>query len=231
MLKTNSRVPSVVSAGWVLPQTGGGWAGGEICETPAGGVHQLFESEITERMEVKNAGRFPEGTRSVCAACALAFRAAGIWPEGDIGRNTGVLIAGYDHTLLQNSDFFKDYVDHGRVMARGKLFIYTLPTSAVAEAAILFNLEGPLLFEESDYRPFAGLVSSGSDLVVSGQARRMVLLWQDREATLCVLLDIHDGSLSSKCLAEVAGKWNVPGQGINYFRNCYGDTISEQGSA
>ena len=42
--------------------------------------------------------------------------------------------------------YFQDYVSGGRKLGRGNLFIYTLPTSPAAEAAIHFGLAGPLLY-------------------------------------------------------------------------------------
>ncbi|MGQ9499188.1 MAG: hypothetical protein ACUVQ6_02265 [Dissulfurimicrobium sp.] len=40
--------------------------------------------------------------------------------------------------------YFRDYLDSGRRLARGALFIYTFPSSLLGEAAIHFGLKGPL---------------------------------------------------------------------------------------
>jgi len=51
------------------------------------------------------------------------------------------------HTGLWSQRFvFLDYVQAGRKLGRGSLFIYTLPSSPLAEAAIHFGLQGPVLY-------------------------------------------------------------------------------------
>ncbi|MFP4027655.1 MAG: hypothetical protein ACLFWL_07690 [Candidatus Brocadiia bacterium] len=222
MTKPDSSVPAMISAGWVRPRSGGHWTGDACDEAPVADVNELFTKEILNHTNVKNHGRFPDGTRAVCSACALALKGAGLWPGDQKRPNTGLLIAGYDHTLMQNCSFFQDYIDNDRIIARGQLFIYTLPTSAVAEAAILLKAEGPLLFEESGKAPFANLLNVGEGLINSGQAERMMLVWQNTETTLCGLLDGTSAGASGNSnqhLITIAQKWNNPVDGIDFFRD------------
>lgn len=48
--------------------------------------------------------------------------------------------------LEANLAYFNDYITNGKILARGNLFIYTLPSSPLAEAAIHFGLTGKLLY-------------------------------------------------------------------------------------
>jgi len=48
--------------------------------------------------------------------------------------------------LDANLAYFNDYISNGRTLARGNLFIYTLPSSPLAEAAIHFGLTGKLQY-------------------------------------------------------------------------------------
>lgn len=49
-------------------------------------------------------------------------------------------------SLEANRLYFSDYLQAGRVLARGNLFVYTLPSSPLAEAAIHFGFQGPMLY-------------------------------------------------------------------------------------
>lgn len=209
---------TIRSAGWVLPRAGGLWDGRENRETNAGGADELFQDVVVGGREVKNYGRFPEGTRSVCSACALGLEGAGYGPEDKLP-TAGILAAGFDRTLQQNEAFFRDYVENGRVMGRGNLFIYTLPTSSVAEAAILFGIGGPCLYEEADGDPLPEMVASGCDFLNSGQAELMILLWQDAEVTVCVVLET--GEKSGIPVEQFAGstrELRSPRDVVEYFQ-------------
>lgn len=58
----------------------------------------------------------------------------------------GILGTSISGSTDTNLAYFKDYIQAGRIMARGNLFIYTLASSPLAEAAIHFGLAGPSLF-------------------------------------------------------------------------------------
>jgi len=59
---------------------------------------------------------------------------------------TGIICVDGVGSHQANKEYFRDYVDSGRVLGRGNLFIYTLATSAAAEAAIACGLKGPLQY-------------------------------------------------------------------------------------
>lgn len=46
----------------------------------------------------------------------------------------------------QNLDYFQDYVDFGRVSGRGHLFVATIPTTPMCEAAISIGAHGPAYY-------------------------------------------------------------------------------------
>ena len=95
---------------------------------------------------VKNFARFDEPSRLITLSVALALYDAGIpYIEGK-KQDIGILGTNPDGALASNLAYFQDYAEHGRKLGRGNLFIYTLPTSPLAEAAIHFGLQGPLLY-------------------------------------------------------------------------------------
>ncbi len=147
-------------------------------------------SEIPELFSypVKNFGRFPESAKAVCGACALAIKAAGKSYQKGEKQNTALLNAGFAPTAMMNQTFFRDYLESGRTMGRGNLFIYTLPTSPAAEASIHFGLIGPSFFIESDTDPLGGLIRTGRSLCDTDQAENAICLWQDLDTSFAVLM-------------------------------------------
>jgi 3-oxoacyl-[acyl-carrier-protein] synthase II len=68
-------------------------------------------------------------------------------------QDIGIVGASDSGSMQSDIDYFKDYLDCGRTLSRGNLFIYTLPSSPLGEAAIHFGLQGPLLYAASAENP------------------------------------------------------------------------------
>ena len=103
-----------------------------------------------------------------------------------------ILLVNDDGSAAANYDCFKDYVDGGRKLARSRLFIYTLPTSSVAEAAVHFGLQGPLLYLWSEENAVETLVKSAKAMIAEQQAERMLIYNLCKEWSWCVLVDSTD---------------------------------------
>jgi 3-oxoacyl-[acyl-carrier-protein] synthase II len=97
------------------------------------------------RLPFRNFGRLDRVSRMTCWAAGLAIADAGMAYPVAPGTNVG--IAGTSERGCLDSDlaYFRDYLAGGRTLGRGNLFIYTLPSSPLAEAAIHFGLTGPLV--------------------------------------------------------------------------------------
>lgn len=87
----------------------------------------------------------------------LAFLDAG--KEG--GKKIALLDSGHNGCLKDDLAYWRDYVQFGKTLGRGHLFVGTLPTTALCEAAIALGLTGggcyldapagnPALMEEID---------------------------------------------------------------------------------
>ncbi len=173
---------------------------------------------------VKNFGRFPRHVKAACVACALAFKAADIRHGKGERRNIALLAAGYEPTLNINREFFQDYLDAGRTMGRGNLFIYTLPTSAVAEVSIHFALTGPAIFIEADSAPFERLLDAAAQMLHKPYAPdAAVLFWQDMEKTLCAIAGPGSDGIKGKKrheeLQQRAARWRTPGEAIRHLKD------------
>jgi 3-oxoacyl-[acyl-carrier-protein] synthase II len=141
---------------------------------------------------VKNFGRFDQATRMTLCACALALNDAGqAAPSGTVGL-VGTNVAG---SLEANRAYFSDYLQAGRVLARGNLFIYTLPSSPLAETAIHFGLRGPLMYVGVPGGHVGEALQAGVDLMDDGAATGMLVVQANETAGIAFLLD-REGSAS-----------------------------------
>ena len=65
-------------------------------------------------------------------------------------------------SLQSDLEYFRDYLEGGRTLSRGNLFIYTLPSSPLGEAAIHFGLLGPLLYAASEGNALTAVLDTRS---------------------------------------------------------------------
>lgn len=58
----------------------------------------------------------------------------------------GIIGLGNYGSITMDIKYYEDYIKYGKTNGRSNLFIQTLPTSSLAEAAIHFNFTGPLIY-------------------------------------------------------------------------------------
>jgi 3-oxoacyl-(acyl-carrier-protein) synthase len=136
----------------------------------------------------------PEARYGLCAA-SLALKGAG-WETSKM--EMGILAAGCDGCAAANEAYFREYVDNGRTLGRGNLFIYTLPTSAAGEISIALGLGGPCLAIHNDADPLGQIARCAAAMVRRGEAAAMLGLWSDGEAAVCLPIDASTDAGSSK---------------------------------
>ncbi|MFW6044371.1 MAG: hypothetical protein ACOCR1_01380 [Planctomycetota bacterium] len=171
---------------------------------------------------LKNSGRFPPNVTHAVGACAITLEAAGkMVGNGDPDSNVAVLASGFGPTLENNRKYFSDYVKAGRTMGRGNLFIYTLPTSAIAEVSICFGFTGPTFFVESASHPAAELMATATDLLSAREADEVITVWQDANTTWCAFMERTQTELCRPRLLEeiasAAPAWKSPSEALNHF--------------
>ena len=113
----------------------------------------------------KNFGRLDDVSKMVCYSTALALKDADESYSPDHKRDMGIIGTNTDGSLQSDIDYFKDYVDCDRKLSRGNLFIYTLPTSPLAEAAIHFGLQGPLLYMTAEKAKLPLVIRTAEDML------------------------------------------------------------------
>lgn len=205
----------VCGIGWL---TGREW-GGVLSRTR----HGLAEGEDTPLWKrigcfaypVKNLGRCDVTTKVTLCACALALQDAGV-PCAE-GQKSGIGLIGThaSASLEANRAYFFDYLQAGRVMGRGNLFIYTLPSSPLAEAAIHFGFQGPLVYVGSSGGGAGELLETAACMMDDGMAPGMVAVMTDgREAMAFVLDPDRTRGIDRRRVAEVAVESGRAGGGV-----------------
>ncbi len=107
---------------------------------------------------------------------------AGIPPSDRIA----LIGAGTDGSRTENLVYFQDYTEHGRDGGRGQLFVGTLPTTPLCEAAIALSLHGPAFY--LDTNGDRGQLNQELELTLADPAIDAVLLFEFAPDTLKVSL-------------------------------------------
>jgi len=151
---------------------------------------KLNEKKIF-KCPVDNFNRFDQASKLASIAIALALYDAGIVYAKGKKQNIGILGTSPLGATDANLAYFRDYIAGKRILGRANLFIYTLPSSSLAEAAIHFGLTGPLL-----YMGFSGnsqdtrLIEHAKNMVKSGQAKAIVVLKSTNKETVCFIIGV-----------------------------------------
>ncbi len=139
-------------------------------------------------LPVKNIGRFDTLSILTCTVCALALRDAQIHYGPGIDHNMGVLATNRDGCIESNEVYFRDYIESGRQLARGNLFIYTLPTSAASEAAIHFGLHGPTVYLSGNDLLLLDALHYAGDMVSRGETESMMVVLSALPAAVALVV-------------------------------------------
>jgi 3-oxoacyl-[acyl-carrier-protein] synthase II len=141
---------------------------------PGEGVHSLAKLGIFQR-PFKNFGRLDGISRMIASAVALALQDAGMEYSPDRKQEIGIIGASCEGSLQSDTDYFRDFMENGRTLSRASLFIYTLPSSALGEAAIHFGLIGPLLYATGEDDSLVGILDMASEIIDAREASRMLV--------------------------------------------------------
>jgi hypothetical protein len=205
-VKPEATTIQVCGIGWLADRDWGGVLGRTRQCLAQGDDTPLWKRITGFAYPVRNMGRCDAATRLTLCACALALQDAGLsYAEG---RKSGLGLIGTQASgsLEANRAYFSDYLQAGRVMGRGNLFIYTLPSSPLAETAIHFGFQGPMVYMGFPGGGGAELLEAAACLVNDGMAPGVVaVLADEREAMAFVLQPgIGPRGLDRRRVADVA---------------------------
>ncbi len=164
----------------------------------------MLDKSILHRT-IKNFGRFSDESKVVCLAAGLALHDAGI-TAGKAPDDTGIVASNTDGALLPNKEYFQDYIDCGRQLSRGNLFIYTLPSSPLAEAAICFQLNGPIFYAASQDNSASFALREAADIVKADAAGMMIAVTGTLKEGICFVVkkeEKRDNGISTGKAAQV----------------------------
>jgi 3-oxoacyl-[acyl-carrier-protein] synthase II len=162
---------------------------------------------------VKNFGRLDRLSRITLAAVSLALKDAGIASSPDCKQPIGLVGGNDEGSLETDTAYFRDFLENGRKLARANLFIYTLPSSPLGEAAIHFGLTGPLLYSSGTALSAVSIMTTAAEMVSGGESSLMLagiscrdealyaVIGPSREGAICLLDDLllavsNDGDVS-----------------------------------
>ena len=166
-------------------------------------LYSLLQQESIFSSLVKNFGRFDSVTKNTCSAVALALYDAKIKYANSHKENIGIVGTNESGCLKSNLNYFRDYVHAGRSLARGNLFIYTLPSSPLAEAAIYFGFQGPLLYVNFAQNQIPSLLHYASRMLNRQEAEMILATKVDETGGICfVLKQEDDQDMEKLCFFE-----------------------------
>lgn len=161
---------SVIGIGWIDKEE----YGCILKKTKESYKDSVFPKNKIFPFSYKNIGRLDHVARMTCAAVALALKDAGIECTPERKHDAGIISTNSSGSFETDMLYFRDYLDSGRTLSRGNLFIYTLPSSPSGEAAIYFGLQGPLLYIAGRNNSVINALRTAADMVLDNEASVML---------------------------------------------------------
>ena len=137
---------------------------------------------------VGNFFRFDAISKLAAISIALALHDARIGYAQGKKQPISLLGTSANAALEANLFYFNDYLINGKTLARGNLFIYTLPSSPLAEAAIHFGLTGKILYLGFAKNAEKESLKYAAEMLKTESTKNMLLVQADSTAATCYLL-------------------------------------------
>jgi hypothetical protein len=181
-------MPIIKGTGWVKEKEAQAKLRGLCVKfTDLKSLYTQLQKEIF-KYPVENFGRFNHDSKLAVLAIGLALYDAKITYAKDKKQDISILGTNSCGALDANLAYFKDYVANGRILGRGNLFIYTLPSSPLAEAAIHFGLTGELLYAGFLKDSPKELLNYAQGLLKTGSSETMLVVNAGPKVATCVVL-------------------------------------------
>lgn len=191
-MKVNFNSVSITGMSYILRDRCG--AVGRQIRVPCLGAKEacrILETQGILKGQPKNWGRFDQVSLTTYAAALWACFDAGL-PFAQEKRRVGIVGFNQQGALDSNQAFFTDYVNAGRNSARSNLFVYTLPTTPVAEVALFCGFTGPVWYM---YQPFggAGQLMEEAACVLKDDVDAVLVICADSQEALCFVMQNGKG--------------------------------------
>ena len=168
------------------------------------GAHTLPKRDIFSH-PFKNFGRLDTISKMTAFAVSLALQDGGIEYSPTDKQDIGIVGTNCEGSLRSDIEYFRDYLAGGRTLSRGNLFIYTLPSSPLGEAAIHFGLRGPVAYIASEDHALTAVLDTAEEMILANEAPAMLAGTSEaEEAIFFVLARDHGGDRQVLCGLEEA---------------------------
>jgi hypothetical protein len=178
--------------------SGIGWIGGREYGSVAKKMRRSYShiaslrSDLEDRSlllyPLKGFGKYDQVSKMTCCVTALALYDAGMPYSKTNKQAIGIFGTNTNGCLQSNVEFFKDFLDNGRTLGRGSLFINTLPCTPVAQAALYFKCRGPLLYLAFPERQLSSLLRECDSIILRGESPTMLAVRASEEDAICFVL-------------------------------------------
>ena len=162
----------------------------------------------------KNFGRLDEVSKLVCYAIALALKDAGVSYDCSLKKDMGLIGTNVAGPLQSDIDYFCDYIEGGRKLSRGNLFLYTLPSSPLGEAAIHFGLQGPVFYMSSAPATLPTVLRTAAEMLMLGETESVLAGMNTKdEAAYMVLME--DPAPGQQVLCDISEALPIVEKGLS----------------
>ena len=165
-------------------------------------VHTLPKMDIFSH-PFKNFGRLDTISRMTAYAVSLALRDAGIEYSPLGKQDIGIVGTNAEGSFRSDREYFRDYLEEGRTLSRGNLFIYTLPSSPIGESAIHFGLRGPVLYAASENNALTTVLDIAEELILANDLPVMLAGKAEADEAVFFVIERNPGQ-DRPALCELA---------------------------
>jgi len=150
-------------------------------------LYRLLQPQVL-RYPVDNFLRFDTVSKLATISIALALFDAKITYAQGKKQRISLIGSNPCGALEANLAYFNDFIANGRTLARGNLFIYTLPSSFLAEAAIHFGFTGPMLYLGFVKNNPAASLKYAQEMLKEGAVKTIILVNASSQGATAQLL-------------------------------------------
>ncbi|MCD4781866.1 MAG: hypothetical protein K8S27_15170 [Candidatus Omnitrophica bacterium] len=178
--------------GWITKNKFGSVFKKEITEyADKADVYSLFKKQSIIPESFRHFGRFDRVSKNTCLAISSGLFDADVYCSKETKPDLGILSTNSKGCLQSNINYFKDYIDCGRRLSRGNLFIFTLPSTPIAESAIIFGCQGPIahLTFKDDQTP--SILEHGRMMISQKEAKELLIVNANEEEAICFYIKEH----------------------------------------
>ncbi len=153
------------------------------------GLYRQLKQKEVFSCPVERYSRFDDISKTTCCLIALSLKDAGIEYSPEKKQNIAIIGSNKKASLNSNYNYFSDYLKAGRTLARGNLFIYTIPTSPLAESAIYFGLQGELVYVNFSQDSIEEFLNYAALIFSLKEEEKLLAVTAQEDKGICLLLE------------------------------------------